>query len=66
MHRSGAETPVELMSYAERIQHGHQLPKQEIELGNGLERAEGWDDVIRWVKAWDRAAANEKVENSDV
>jgi hypothetical protein len=56
MHRSGAETPAELMSHAERIRQGFQLPREEIEMVEGLERTEGWDDVIRWVKAWDRAA----------
>ena len=32
------------------------MPKEEIEMVDGLERTEKWDDVIKWVKAWDRAA----------
>jgi hypothetical protein len=56
MHRSGADTPAELMSHAERIKAGVQLPREEVEMVDGLERTEGWDDVIKWVKAWDRAA----------
>jgi len=44
------------MSHAERIKAGVQLPREEIEMVDGLERTEGWDDVIKWVKAWDRAA----------
>jgi len=56
MHRSGADTTAELMSHAERIKAGVQLPREEIEMVDGLERTEGWDDVIKWVKAWDRAA----------
>jgi hypothetical protein len=44
------------MSHAERIRQGVQLPREEIVMVEGLERTEGWDDVIRWVQAWDRAA----------
>jgi len=61
MHRSGAATSAELMSHDERIKSGLQLQKEEIEMVDGLERTEGWDDVIKWVKAWDRAA---EVKNS--
>jgi hypothetical protein len=52
----GEMSPVELMSYAERINEGLDLPMKEIELVDGLERVENWDKVIKWVKAWDRAA----------
>jgi hypothetical protein len=57
MHRSGGETPVELMSYDERVSEGVQLPKEEIELVDGLERAETWVDVVKWVEAWDEKTA---------
>jgi hypothetical protein len=54
MHRSGGETPVELMSHEQRVAGGLDLPKHEIELVDGLERAETWEDVIKWVQAWDQ------------
>jgi hypothetical protein len=57
MHRSGAETPAELMSYDERVSGGLHLPKEEIEMVDGLERAETWGDVVKWVVAWDAKAA---------
>lgn len=65
MHRSGADTPADLMSHAERIKAGVRLPKEEIEMVDGLERTERWDDVIKWVKAWDRAAEVEGSGHED-
>ena len=49
------------MSHTERTKSGLKLQKEEIQMVDGLERTEGWDAVIKWVKAWDRAA---EVKNS--
>lgn len=46
-------TPVELMSYEERLASGLALPASQIEEGNGLYRAATWVDVVRFVMDWD-------------
>lgn len=45
------------MSHEQRVAGGLDLPKHEIELVDGLERAETWEDVINWVQAWDERDA---------
>ncbi|RSH87358.1 hypothetical protein EHS25_003267 [Saitozyma podzolica] len=51
--RSGVSSPVELMSYEERLASGLALPASQIEEGNGLYRAATWVDVVKFVKDWD-------------
>jgi hypothetical protein len=45
------------MSYDERIEQGLELPKRDIEMVAGLERVDGWHEVVQWVEAWDLATA---------
>ncbi|OXC66879.1 hypothetical protein AYX13_04527 [Cryptococcus neoformans] len=56
--RSGLASPVELMDYDERTSSGLAFPFEEIMTGkdHGLHRTETWNDVIKWVKEWDRKA----------
>lgn len=55
--RSGVSSPVELMSYDERILAGLDLQLEAITECDKLARAETWEDVVGWVKKWDEAEA---------
>lgn len=55
-HPSGTMTPVELMSFEERQKAGHALPRTPVNVVEGLYRTETWDDVVEWVRKWDREA----------
>jgi hypothetical protein len=55
-YHSGAETPAELLSYDERTEQGLELPKRNIEMVAGLKRVDGWNEVVKWVEAWDQGA----------
>lgn len=56
---NGLTSPVELMDYDQRMSRRLAFPFAEIMTGKDhkLHRTETWDDVIRWVKEWDREAA---------
>ncbi|WWD17320.1 hypothetical protein CI109_101760 [Kwoniella shandongensis] len=55
---SGLSSPIAMMDYDQRMQFGLPLPFEEIPEGkdHGLHRTKGWEEVIRWVKEWDREA----------
>ncbi|KAK8864382.1 hypothetical protein IAR55_001630 [Kwoniella newhampshirensis] len=57
---SGFSSPVAMMDYDQRIAMGLPLPFEEIPEGRDhrLHRTKDWDDVVRWVKQWDREAAS--------
>ncbi|WVO16271.1 hypothetical protein L204_103946 [Cryptococcus depauperatus] len=56
--RSGVSSPTELMHYEERTSKGLEIPCEAILTGkdHGLYRARTWEDVLEWVKEWDRDA----------
>lgn len=58
--RNGLTSPVELMDYDQRTPRGLAFPFEEIMTGKDhkLRWTETWDDVIRWVKEWDREAVD--------
>ena len=43
----------QLMTYDERKAAGVEIERREIELGEYLQRAKNWDEVITWVKRWE-------------
>ncbi len=45
---------IELMSHEQWKKAGLTIPSEEIVEGSGLFRTKGWEDVVRWVKEWDR------------
>nr|KIR50221.1 hypothetical protein I312_00152 [Cryptococcus bacillisporus CA1280] len=64
--RNGLTSPVELMDYDQRTSRGLAFPFEEIMTGKDHKhhRTETWDDVIRWVKEWDREAVDSVCYNT--
>lgn len=52
--RSGLSAGVDFMSFEERLAADIKDYGEDVELVDGIERTETWEDVVAWVERWDR------------